>query len=76
MSKTVNERVTEWRAKNVLKGGCPLSVWLTPQTAKMLDELSEHFRYPTYLKRGTKTSVITHAIKNYYEVTFSVTVTE
>ena len=74
MPKTVNQRVTEWREKNVVNGGRSLSVWLDPQTAKMLDELSKHFRYPTYLKRGTKTSLVTRAIKKYHEGIFSVTV--
>ena len=40
MAKSATERSRDWRRKNAKKGGRSLSVWLEPETARKLDELT------------------------------------
>lgn len=62
MAKPVKERVNRWREKKVQKGGRSLSVWLEPETAKMMDHLLDYYG-------ETVSPLITRGIKTLYEVT-------
>lgn len=65
MGTPVKKRVREWRQRQAEKGGRSLSVWLDPDSAKMLDVLIE--------RSGDRvSSVVARAIQNLFEVTGNV----
>ena len=62
MVKPTRERVREWREKKAKKGGRSLSVWLEPDTARMLHELLSHYG-------ETASPLIARAISTLYDST-------
>ncbi len=64
MVKPTRERVKEWREKKAQKGGRSLSVWLEPETARMLHELLGHYG-------ETVSPLIARAISTLYDTTCS-----
>jgi hypothetical protein len=43
MGKSSRDRVRAWRDRKARKGGRSFSTWLEPETARMLDELLQHY---------------------------------
>ncbi len=62
MVKPTRERVREWREKKAKKGGRSLSVWLEPETARMMHELLGHYG-------ETASPLIARAISTLYDST-------
>lgn len=67
MKKQSIEKVRRWRTKKAKEGGRSLSVWLEPETARLLDEIRQ-----TNPEAKMK-EIVRVAIEQLYEVTCSQT---